>query len=355
MKRIKPQTSIRVERWTSWATKRMRTNRSYLLLLFCIFALACASYAATPRGGQWIGTWAASPEAQPNTTGLPGKDGTTYREIVHISAGGAEARIVLTNEFGEEPLTIGAAQIAISEGGNAVELPTARMLTFSGQTSVTVPKGSMMVSDPVELNVPAMANIAVSLFVPAQLVSQATVHSYALQTSYMATGNVIGAGTLPAATEIPSWYFLKGVEVKPDVQNGSAGVVVAFGDSITDGAASDPNTNGRWPDDLARRIQADKSISGIAVLNAGINGNRLLRDGVGDESALRRLDRDVIAQAGIKYLIMLEGINDIGHNRVRHARQSRSDGTEFDRRIGADRSPRPHAWDQGNWRDNPAL
>ena len=218
MKRIEPQTSIRVERWTSWTTKRMRTNRSYLLLLFCIFALACASYAATPRGGQWIGTWAASPEAQPNTTGLPGKDGTTYREIVHISAGGAEARIVLTNEFGEEPLTIGAAQIAISAGGSAVELPTARMLTFSGQTSVTVPKGSMMVSDPVELNVPAMANVAVSLFVPAQLVSQATVHSYALQTSYMATGNVIGAGMLPAATEIPSWYFLKGVEVKPDVQ-----------------------------------------------------------------------------------------------------------------------------------------
>lgn len=314
MKRIKPPASMRAEQWTSWATKGMRANRSYLLLLFCIFALTCASYAATPHGEQWIGTWAASPEAQPNTAGLPGKDGTTYREIVHISAGGIEVRIVLTNEFGAEPLTIGAAQIAISAGGNAVELPTAKMLTFSGQASVTIPKGSMMVSDPVELNVPAMANVAVSLFVPSQLVSQATVHSYALQTNYMTTGNVVGAGTLPAATEIPSWYFLKSVDVKPDVQDGSAGAVVTLGDSITDGAASDANTNGRWPDDLARRIQADKSLSTLGVLNAGINGNRLLHDGDGDESALRRLDRDVIAQAGIKYLIVLEGINDIGHN-----------------------------------------
>jgi lysophospholipase L1-like esterase len=135
-----------------------------------------------------------------------------------------------------------------------------------------------------------------------------------LQTNYQVAGNVVGEKTLTTPTETPSWYFLKGVEVEADATNTAAGAVVALGDSITDGAASKANTNGRWPDVLARSIQANKALAGIGVLNAGINGNRLLHDGESDESALRRLDRDVLAQAGIKYLIVLEGINDIGHN-----------------------------------------
>lgn len=287
--------------------------QSSLFILFWAFGLAPASSAATPPSGRWIGTWAASPEAEPNTTSPLSSSGTTYREIVHISAGGSAVRIVVTNEFGREPLTIGAAQIAISAGGSAIELSTSETLKFGDQLSVTVPAGAMMVSDPVEMRLPALANVTVSLFIPAQPISQSSLHSYALQTNYQSAGNGVGAATLHSAVETPSWYFLKGVEVEADGAN-TPGAIVALGDSITDGAASIENTNGRWPDVLASRIQANESMSGIAVLNAGINGNRLLRDGDGGESALRRLDRDVLAQAGIKCLIVLEGINDIGHN-----------------------------------------
>ena len=283
----------------------------------CPFMLLCAcglfpiASAATPSPGNWVGTWAASPEAQPNATAVSSSTSSTYREIVHTSTGGAMVRVVLTNEFGLEPLIIGAARIAISTGGSAIEPSTAKILTFGGQASVTLPAGTMMVSDPVSLKLPALADVALSLFVPAQPISQSTVHSYALQTNYMTTGNVVEAKNLVTPVELSSWYFIKGVEVEPDGE-GTTGTIVTLGDSITDGAASAPNTNGRWPDILARRIQADKALSGVGVLNAGINGNRLLHDGDG-ESALRRLDRDVLAQPGIKYLIVLEGINDIGH------------------------------------------
>ena len=282
-----------------------------LLILVCAFDPRPASSAATPPAGQWIGTWAASPEAQSNIT-VSSRTGRTYREIVHTSTGGAAVRIVVTNEFGLEPLTIGAARIAMHAGGSAIELPTAKVLSFGGQTSVTLPAGTMMVSDPIEWELPALADVVVSLFIPAQPMSQLTVHSYALQTNYMATGNVVDAKTLDTPVEVPSWHFIKGVEVNRNEESTTVGAIVALGDSITDGAASTPNTNGRWPDVLARRIQADKAIPGMGVLNAGINGNRLLHDGDGT-SALGRLNRDVLAQAGIKYLIVLEGINDIGH------------------------------------------
>jgi lysophospholipase L1-like esterase len=236
----------------------------------------------------------------------------TFREIVHVSTGGVAVRVVLTNEFGLEPLTIGAAGVAISTGDSSIDAYAAKILSFGGQASVTLPAGTMAVSDPISMEVPALANLAVSLFVPAQLMSQSTVHSFALQTNYIATGNVAGAKTLTDPVEISSWNFLKGIEVVTAGDGASGAAIVALGDSITDGAASARNANGRWPDVLARRIHADKALSGMGVLNAGINGNRLLHEGYG-ESALRRLDRDVISQAGVRYLLVLEGINDIGH------------------------------------------
>jgi len=287
-------------------------QRCAVLLLLAYWA--CPILFAATRGDHWIGTWAASPQAEVNQAATVDSNGTTYREVVHISAGGAAVRIVVTNEFGLEPLTIGAAQIAISAGGDAIELPTAKVLTFGDRASVTIPAGALMVSDPVPMKLPALSNVTVSLFLPAQPIRQESVHSYALQTNYRATGNVVGEKTLTSPTETPSWYFLKGVEVQADGTKTDARAVVALGDSITDGAASEANTNRRWPDVLARSLQANKSLAGIGVLNAGINGNRLLHDEDDDESALRRFDRDVLAQAGIKYLIVLEGINDIGHN-----------------------------------------
>jgi lysophospholipase L1-like esterase len=283
-----------------------------LFLALCALTISPCIPAAAQPAERWVGTWSASPEAQPNTSATFGKVDKTYREVVHVSVGGATARIVLTNELGFEPLTIGAATIAISAGGSAVDPSMMKAVLFGGQTSVTLPAGTIMVSDPIDLKVSALSNLAISLFLPAQTISQVSVHTYALQTNYLVEGDVPGAQNFDAPTEIASWPFLKAIEIKTTRDGAAAGSIVTLGDSITDGAASKINRNDRWPDVLARRLQADKSFSGMGVLNAGINGNRILHDGDG-QSALGRLDRDVLTQAGAKYLIILEGINDIGH------------------------------------------
>jgi lysophospholipase L1-like esterase len=285
---------------------RTRTYLPLALLLLC-FNIHTAS-AATPPD-HWVGTWATSPVAAQNTNGQFSTADTTYREIVHVSLGGSVVRIVLSNEFGLAPLTIGEAHIALSTGNSDIGLSSANALTFSGRTSVTIPPGAMVVSDPADLKLPPFADLAVSFFVPAQAIPQVSVHNFADQTSYTAPGNVVSAKTLDAPKEIASWPFLKGVDVKAD---GNSASIVTFGDSITDGAHSTPNTNSRWPDVLARRLQADKKTANLAVLNQGIGGNRVLHDTTGP-SALARFDRDVIAQPGVKYLVIMESINDIGH------------------------------------------
>jgi lysophospholipase L1-like esterase len=156
-----------------------------------------------------------------------------------------------------------------------------------------------------------LSDLAVSLFLPAQTIDTLTHHSFADATNYEADGNQMAAATLTSPHEISSWQFLKGVDVEAPAK-GEHAAIVAFGDSITDGAHSSRDANARWPDVLARRLEADKKTAGLGVLNEGIGGGRILHDGTGP-NALARLDRDVIAQAGVKYLIVMEGINDIGH------------------------------------------
>jgi lysophospholipase L1-like esterase len=238
-----------------------------------------------------------------------GTEDVTLREIVHVSIGGPRVRIVFTNEFGTDPLIIGAAHVAVSQGGSSINLVSGSGLTFSGRTMVTIPPGALVVSDPAQVNVPAQSDLAITFFLPAQPIHQISQHGGADQTNYRAPSNVVGAKTLDSPTEFRSWVFVKGVDVSAPAH---AGAVVAFGDSITDGAYAALNGNARWPDELARRLVADKRTADVGVLNQGIGGNRILHDNTGP-SALARFDRDVIAQAGVKYVIILEAINDIGH------------------------------------------
>jgi lysophospholipase L1-like esterase len=240
-----------------------------------------------------------------------GTEDATLREIVHVSIGGPKVRVIFTNEFGTDPLTIGSAHIAVSQGASAINLvgTSSSGLTFGGRTSVIIPPGALMVSDPAAVTVPAGSDLAISFFLPAQPIHQISQHGGADQTSYRTPGNAVGAKTFDSPGELRSWVFLKGVDVLAPAR-GSA--VVAFGDSITDGAFAAVNQNARWPDELARRLVADKRTADISVLNEGIGGNRILHDNAGP-SALARFDRDVIAQAGVKYVIILEAINDIGH------------------------------------------
>src|SRR5882757_10583980 len=280
-------------------------------LLLCLASLAPAASAAK-KPDHWVGTWATSPVAANNPGakfGAPGTDGTTLREIVHLSLGGPSVRVIFTNEFGLDPLTIGAAQVALSSGASGITAGSATPLTFGGQSSIIIPPGALIVSDPAPLKVAPFSNLAVSFFLPDQPVSQLTLHSFADQTNYLAPGNVISAATLDAPTEFFSWDFLKGIDVTADDKSAS---IVTFGDSITDGAHSTRDANARWPDVLARRLQADKKTANLGVLNQGIGGNRVLHDTTGP-SALARFDRDVIAQSGVKYLVIMESINDIGH------------------------------------------
>lgn len=288
-------------------TTRSTARRLVLLALFLPLSLARAN--ATSPQDHWVGTWGTAPYASANTDGSWGATDTTLRQIVHVSLGGSRIRVVLSNEFGLDPLTIGAAHAALSAGGGEISLASANALTFGGKSSITIPPGALTVSDPADLKLPALSDLAVSIFLPAQPMRQRTFHSFAAQTNYMTAGNVVGAKTLEDAKKSTQWSFLTAVDVLADANDAA---IVTLGDSITDGALSTFDTNSRWPDVLARRLQADKSTAGLGVINEGIGGNRVLTDGAGP-SALARFNRDVLSQAGVKYLIIMESINDIGN------------------------------------------
>jgi lysophospholipase L1-like esterase len=276
-----------------------------LTLVAATLAFALPSFAAAPA--HCVGTWTASPVAEANSHDDFAQD-TTLRQIVHVSLGGTHVRVVLTNELGTESLSIGGATVALPAPGGAIQPATAATLTFSGHPTVVIPPGAVEVSDPVDLAVPALSNLAITLFIPGQTVTTLTRHGLALQTSYRAAGNQLTATTFTDAHPITTWSFLKDVEVEAP----RGGTIVAFGDSITDGWRSTSGANTTWPDILADRLQADSSTRNLGVLNDGIGGNRILHDNFGP-NALARFDRDVLAQAGVKYIILLEGINDIGH------------------------------------------
>ena len=237
----------------------------------------------------------------------------TLREIVHVSLGGDRVRVTLSNAFGTLPLEIGAAHVALRDKDAAIKAGSDRPLTFSGSTSTMIAAGAVVVSDPVSLNVPATSDLAIDLYLPgdtAATKSPLTTHQGANQVNYVTSEGNHAGETLPAdVITTNQWFFLARVEV---AASDNAGAIVAFGDSITDGTRSTPNTNNRWPDELARRLAAAKMPLG--VLNEGIAGNRVLCDGAG-VSALARFDRDVLVQPGVKYVIVLESINDIGIGR----------------------------------------
>lgn len=259
--------------------------------------------------GHWVGTWSASPVAP--DLGIPGLSNNgfnnqTLRLIVHTSIGGDDARVRISNAFGTNALVIGAAHIALRGAGAAIVPGSDRALTFSGASSTTIPPGALVVSDPVELDVPALGDLAVSIFLPGKT-GPATWHFAGLQTSYISsTGDFTGSTAAPFTTTTQAWFFLTGVEVKASERTRA---IVAMGDSITDGTNSTPDTNHRWPNFLAQRLLAHHVK--LAVLDEGIAGNRILHDFIGP-NALARFDRDVLTKSGVSHVIVLESINDIG-------------------------------------------
>jgi lysophospholipase L1-like esterase len=326
-------------------------------VLASALALALGTVAPGARAqtssGHWVGTWTTSlvgrpqappppappgpppfmasacpaPTAPPPVAPPPGQTygpqpfthftNQTLRQIVHTSIGGSRARVVISNAFGTAPVSIGAVHIALRDKDDAIQTAGGKPLTFSGRASITIPANAVAYSDPVMLTVAPLTDLAIDLYLPGTTNTPAplTMHSGALQTNYISeTGNHAGVPKLPTVATSRSWFLLSRVDVDAP---GAAGAIVAFGDSITDGAASQPDTNGRWPDVLARRLASAPAPLALGVLNAGIGGNRVLSEGTWGSgiNALARFDIDVLSQPGVTHAIVLEGINDIGNAR----------------------------------------
>lgn len=272
---------------------------------------AAALLAGAAPAQRWVGSWAASQQAPEPQNVLPADDleDATLRQVVRLSIGGRQARVLLSNAFGSQPLRIDAAHIALSAGVDTARVVATsdRALTFDGAGAVTIPAGASYWSDPVALDAPPLANVVVSLHLP-HAPSGQTGHPGSRATSYILAGNHVADADLSGARTVEHWYQVAGISVAADP---AARAVVALGDSITDGHGATTNGNDRWPDQLAARLQATPGMRSVAVLNQGIGGNHLLTDGLGP-NALARFDRDVLAQPGVRYLIVLEGINDLG-------------------------------------------
>jgi lysophospholipase L1-like esterase len=277
-----------------------------------VLAPIASSHAQPTSHPQWVGTWATSPYLADGGMNVRMLSGVTLREIAHISIGGPQVRIRFTNEFGLDPLTISDAHVALSAGAGsgtgAIQPGTDHAITFGGATTVNVPPGAAIFSDPVALEVAPLSDLAVTFYLPPQIMRAETYHGFADQDNFVAMGDVSTAPELPQPTTISSWYFFDGIDV-PATAGSRA--IVALGDSITDGALSTHNANHRWPDILAARLQADPNLKNIGVLNVGIGGNRVLNETTGP-SAISRICRDMLAQSGARYVIVLESINDIG-------------------------------------------
>lgn len=272
-----------------------------LLTGLALMALAAPAFAGE---GGWSATWASSQMTPTGDNALPATDlsDITIRQIIHVSKGGSKIRIRVSNALGAFPLRIKDVHVALGKlGSDAVDTNTDRAVTFGGEDEVLVPSFGEYVSDPIDINVPDKASLAVTLYIPGPITQQ-TGHPGSRATTYIVHGDHTDDASLPDAEKRANWFNLSEV----DVQNDGA-TVVALGDSITDGHAVVTDSDGRWTDALAARL-TDQDIS---VINEGIGGNRLHLDGLGP-NAVARFDRDVLGVSGAKWVIVFEGVNDLG-------------------------------------------
>ena len=257
----------------------------------------------------WVGTWGSSPQlTEPrNLPPPPGLTSNTLRQVVQVSIGGEKLRVRFSNTFGSSPVAMNSVHVALSAGGSAIKTDSDQALTFQGKPTVTIPAGESVLSDTFDFDLTPLSDLAVTVAFGGTS-GAVTGHPGSRTTSYLQTDDWVLAPDLPQAARTEHWYILTGIDVETDK---SSAAIVTLGDSITDGRGSGTDQNDRWPDDLARRLQADQNLADIAVLNEGIGGNCVLRGGLGP-TALSRFDRDVLSQSGVRWLIVLEGVNDIG-------------------------------------------
>lgn len=318
----------------------MRSGKRLILVALCLFCIDRPIFAQS-GGERWVGTWSTSEVGRPQTPPPPApvllpagpnqcppavpapstfmhfKD-QTLRQIIHTSIGGSNFRVVLSNIYGTAPLTIGAAHVALRDKDSSIRPASGHPLTFSGRSTMTIPANAIVYSDPVKMTVPEMADLAIDLYLTGNTDTQAplTMHDAAFQTNYVSpTGNHVGKENLPVLSTMGSWFIVHRVEVQAPA---SVKGIVAFGDSITDGRRSTSDANNRWPDQLERRLLSQTPPMRIAMMNAGIAGNRVFSEstyafGI---NALARFEHNALSQSGVTHIIVMEGINDIGNART---------------------------------------
>ena len=262
-------------------------------------------------GQPWVGTWATGPqltETGNNPPNPPGLTNNTLRQVVFTSISGSQARLRLSNEFGDGPVTMNAVHVALATTAGSIDASTDKALTFSGAASVTIPMGQAVFSDPFAFAVPALSKVAITIAFGATPAGISG-HPGSRTTSYIGIGNTPSATMIGTTTSAEHWYYIVGLDVMAPA--GTA-ALVTLGDSITDGRGSTTDMNNRWPDDLSRRLQANAAtMNEVAVLNQGIGGNAVLSGGLGP-TAQARFMRDVLQMRGVKWLIVFEGVNDLG-------------------------------------------
>jgi len=292
----------------------MRSSQYALPSLFAaVLTVATGAWSESPEskpGMHWVASWGTAvylPEIQNLLPAEQWRE-STLRQIVHVSIGGSRLRVRLSNAAGTTPLFIEAASIAKAEaaGKAGIDGPSARALTFSGKDSVMIPAGAEYYSDPVALEHGAASDLAVSLYVKGEPIRQ-TGHPGSRANSFLLKGNRVMDAAWPNATKVEHWYQLADIEVEVPR---AIGAVVTIGDSITDGHGATTDGNDRWPDFLAARL-AREMAPGMGVVNTGIGGGRLLRDGLGP-NLVARFDRDVLSRSGVTHAIVLIGVNDLG-------------------------------------------
>jgi lysophospholipase L1-like esterase len=316
----------------------MMKTRKLVFVLALFGCFGCAQNATD----HWVATWAASPllravpaappqqaapapaapgaqqaaPARPVNPPINGFNNETIRMIARTSIGGNRVRVQLSNAFGTLPLAVGGARIGLRKEGSAIVPGSDHALTFSGKPTFTIPAGALAVSDAVNMAVPQLGDLAVSVYIPGET-GALTMHATGLHTTYVGKGDLTGQPAIADPLTSQSWYFLSSVDVLAPAETGA---IVTFGDSITDGARSTPDADRSWPSFFAQRVLSNGGLN-LAVVNEGISGNRVLRDNAGP-NALARFDRDVLSVSGVKWLTIMESINDIGQGARQNANPS---------------------------------
>lgn len=306
---------------TSASNASCPTNPRLLTLIFCLLSVSASFASVKPHpvkkaaaAPAWVGSWATAPQlVEPqNMPPAPGLTNNTLRQVVCVSVGGKKLHIRFANYYSKDPVTMKSVQIAVSKGDGKIDESTTKTLLFNGKNEYTMAPGTDIVSDPVSFNLEPRMEVAITIYF-GETSQTVTGHPGSRTTSYILAGDHTAKGEdFSAAVKTDHWYVINAIDVEGS-KNATATVAI-LGDSITDGRGSGTNKQDRWPDILMMDLQKDSKTKSIGVLNLGIGGNAVLRGGLGP-FALSRYDRDIIKQSGVKWVIVYEGVNDLGGKR----------------------------------------